>query len=112
MSSKTNVRYGFRLSPIQKNNNSKSPHRTRKSTHSPIHEITITDINHKKHYGHWDGTTSNDSISFIDKGDFPLKDIKEIVFKSNITEMQNVTGGKRRKSRNNRKSARKTQRRP
>lgn len=111
MSSKTHVPYGIRLSPIQNNNNSKSSHRTRKSIHSPIHEILITDINHTKHYGHWDGTTSNDSISIIGKGDFPLKDIEKIVFKRNITKMQNVTGGKRRKSRNNRKSARKTQRR-
>lgn len=90
--------------------------RSRKSTtpihdSNPFHEIIITDINHEKHYGHWDGTTSNDSISLRDNGDFPLKDIKKIVFKSNITEMKDVTGGKRRKSRNNRKSARKTQRR-
>lgn len=66
-----------------------------------LYDIRITDISDKKHYGHWDGKTSNDSISLRDKGyNIPLNDIKRIVFiRSSDMHAKVVKGGKRRKTR-------------
>jgi len=88
-----------RLTPLNRTiSNSKSYEPDNSPT---LYNIRITDINDKKHYGHWDGKTLNDSISLLDKGyNIPLNDIKRIVFiRSSDMNAKDVTGGKRRKTR-------------
>ena len=76
------------------------------------HHIEITDIHNNIYYGFWTNTYIFDNLIILrnDKGKvigyIPLINIRTIVFKNN----KELTGGKRRKSRNNRKSARKTRR--
>ena len=77
------------------------------------HHIEITDINYDIYKGFWTNRYifNNCIILRNDKGQvidyIPLINISTIVFK-NHNEI--ISGGKRRKSRNNKKSARKTRR--